>query len=113
MKQLPHSNKCRFNNTIAEFNNIQLADPLYNRANSIQMLLGIELWANIVQGHVFESDTGLRAQNTEFRYVVFGSIEQCEEFNTNMTSLHTIIEEENVCLIITKKLQHEIMKGVI
>ena len=57
-----------------EFTDLVKADPDYDKSGKINVLLGVDTWAEIVQEQIIRSKTGLIAQNTTLGYVIFGSV---------------------------------------
>lgn len=75
MKHLPVTNGVKFKIDTKEFEGLTLADPDFNMGGKIDMLLGIDIWAEIVRNEVIRSKSGLCAQKTEFGFALFGLIE--------------------------------------
>lgn len=99
MKRIPRTRHFQIDDNIPEFNTLAKADPHFYKSGGIQMLLGIGFWATIIESDIIYSSTGLKAQRSTFGYIIFGSIDQSELFDTHYVALRTIIDEENICLI--------------
>lgn len=76
MKDMPLFRKTDFSSKIPEFERLRKADPYFNKSGAIDLLLGIDVWADIIKSEVIDSQTGLRAQNTKFGFAIFGTIEE-------------------------------------
>lgn len=74
MRSIPVSQKIAFENNIKEFKNIVKADPHYNQPAKIELLIGIDTWAEIVQDQIVRSKRGLVAQKTKLGFVIFGAV---------------------------------------
>lgn len=74
LKELPRLGRNSLPERINEFEELQLADPHYEKSCTFNILLGLEFWAKIIQNQVIRSPTGLCAQGTAFGYVIFGGI---------------------------------------
>lgn len=99
MKQIPFTKEFHFNKNIKEFEELPLADPKFNKSGAIDLLLGIEIWSEIVQEHILHSDCGLRAQRTKFGYVIFGTYKNSELVSANVMNTRAIIDDKNACLL--------------
>lgn len=91
---LPTLTPYHFHNKVPEFERLRLSDPDYNIDEPIDLLLGIGVWGNIVKSHVLESQCGLKAQNTRFGYVVFGTMhcapaQISDKFTIGFTAIST------------------------
>lgn len=57
------------------FQNKSLADPLFWKSNPITMVLGVEIWIQLLQNGLFRASEYLVSQNTKFGHVVMGQME--------------------------------------
>lgn len=95
VKEIPVSRRSNFNNEIPEFNKLQRADPNYNRAGKIDMLMGVRIWAEIIEQTVIPSKSGLVAQKTKFGYAIFGTIEPTHRVELNIISVNFAFQGED------------------
>lgn len=97
LKSIPVIQKQSFDNNIVDFKNIIKADPNYNRPARIDMILGIEVWAEIVNEEIIRSKNGLCAQNTSFGHAIFESLTRAARNQTKGSIIATaVIDEEDV-----------------
>lgn len=101
MKKLPMCQKYEFNGDIPEFNNLQKADPYFNKRGNAQILFGIESWSDIIEDEIVRSESGLLAQRTKFGHVIFGSFYEEEmkqaQKSQQILSTHVTIDEDSFC----------------
>lgn len=95
LKDLPKLRKNYFKKRIPEFDGLMLADPHYNKPVALQLVLGVEFWAKIIENHVVHSISGLCAQKTIFGYVIFGGMQGNDEEPNDGISLRTSIDEKH------------------
>lgn len=53
----------------------QLADPLFWKSSPIQLILGIEIWSQIIKDPIIQMGPKLVCQESRFGKIVMGSIE--------------------------------------
>ncbi|XP_052759203.1 uncharacterized protein LOC128202543 [Galleria mellonella] len=91
---------------IAEINwiksaNITLADPQYDSPNKIDLLLGAEVYSQILQGGIMKNAAmknaagSTLAQRTSLGWILSGSVE-CTNVDDNIVVLHSHIEENDM-----------------
>ena len=67
---------------VPELNNIKLADTGFNTPGPIDVLLGAEIFYELlIPGQIYPSNTKLILQNTVFGFVVSGSVQTVNENN--------------------------------
>ncbi|XP_061709473.1 uncharacterized protein LOC133519484 [Cydia pomonella] len=72
---------------------VTLADPEYHTSNKIDILLGAEVYARIIQDGIIKCPSGsLAAQNTTLGWILFGAVKSDQNTTIKVTSLHTHIE---------------------
>ncbi|XP_060861829.1 uncharacterized protein LOC132938841 [Metopolophium dirhodum] len=81
---MPHKT---LNSTIKDkFSNLALADPSFHVASSVDMLLGADIYAIIMNGHTIEIDSSLpSAFNSVFGWILIGPVPY-----TNVEPLHAL-----------------------
>jgi len=81
---MPHKT---LNSTIKDkFSNLALADPSFHVASSVDMLLGADIYATIMNGHKIEIDSSLpSAFNSVFGWILIGPVPY-----TNVEPLHAL-----------------------
>lgn len=92
MKKLPNVKRSVLKNIAPEFDGLIKADSEYYQAGKIDILLGVEIWSDIIEsGIIIRSNSGLTAQPTKFGYAIFGAVKRiqnslidCHVLNTNM-----------------------------
>lgn len=76
---------------------LPLADPHYHTPNKIDVLLGAEVYSQIIMEGIKKNQQGtLVAQATSFGWIVSGAVKSSQD-NTNMIVLHTHLVEDD-CL---------------
>lgn len=76
MRTIPIRKNVQFSNRIIEFKGLEMADPAYNQPGAIELLLGVDVWAEIIQEEIVRTKFGLCAQKTKFGYTVFGAVKE-------------------------------------
>ncbi|XP_063534991.1 uncharacterized protein LOC134744973 [Cydia strobilella] len=72
---------------------VTLADPEYHTSNKIDILLGAEVYAKIIQDGIIKCPSGsLAAQNTTLGWILFGAVKSDQNTSIKVTSLHTHVE---------------------
>ncbi|XP_063384763.1 uncharacterized protein LOC134670879 [Cydia fagiglandana] len=72
---------------------VTLADPEYHTSNKIDILLGAEVYARIIQDGIIKCPSGsLAAQNTTLGWILFGAVKSDQNTNIKVTTLHTHVE---------------------
>lgn len=94
MKSIPIEQKIQFPDLTSRFSTLQKADPKYNQPGRVEMLLGIDTWAEIVQNQVIRNKSGLCAQKTQFGYVIFGSIPREQPGRQHYRAVNTVGQSE-------------------
>lgn len=77
--ELPIVRKTRFSSKIPQFEKLNKADPHFNQDGKLEVLLGIELWASILESEIVKGPDGLIAQKTKFGYAIFGALERSSD----------------------------------
>lgn len=85
LKTLPVMQRTDILNEVPAFKELLKADPHYHCAGKVQMVLGVDVWAEIVKGAVIKDKRGLCAENTTFGYVIYGSMEKIGPARSNVT----------------------------
>lgn len=70
-----------------------LADPLFWNPNKIDLLFGIELWAEIIQNNLYKLGPALVSQQTSIGNVIYGRIDQkshVEQIKNTTNSVYMI-----------------------
>ncbi|XP_045446869.1 uncharacterized protein LOC123655075 [Melitaea cinxia] len=76
-----------------EFEGIELADPEYNRPNRIDVLLGAELYSQIIQEGIRKEPSGsIVAQSTSLGWILSGAL-QSSNIYTGVVALHCQLQE--------------------
>lgn len=96
VKDIPVTRRTDFSGEIAEFNGLLKADPRFNVAEKIDMLIGVSVWSKIIEQEIVQSTSGLCAQKTAFGYAIFGEIEPTYQINLNMISVNFMFEGEDM-----------------
>lgn len=73
-KSVPALRERSISKDVAEFKELLMADPQYYKSRNLDVLLGVEIWAKIVQPSIRRSLSGLCAQETLFGYAIYGSV---------------------------------------
>ncbi|CAK1599242.1 unnamed protein product [Parnassius mnemosyne] len=73
----------------SELSKLRLADPGFGTPNKIDILLGAEVYAQILTNGLVKNPSGaLTAQNTELGWILSGRVQLEEEYPSNIISLH-------------------------
>ncbi|GAB0099937.1 uncharacterized protein DMENIID0001_161420 [Sergentomyia squamirostris] len=56
-----------------EWAKLTLADPTFNQPGQIDLILSATFYANIIKERIQHLDSGLRAQDTDFGWIIFGN----------------------------------------
>ncbi|XP_050685659.1 uncharacterized protein LOC126980084 [Leptidea sinapis] len=79
-----------------EIEDLELADPNYATPGKIDILLGAEVYANILlEGMIKHPKGNLIAQNTAFGWVLSGQVSNSSSAKTKITSLHLQIKDND------------------
>ncbi|XP_063837162.1 uncharacterized protein LOC135086306 [Ostrinia nubilalis] len=83
----------------SEFQGIELADPEYNRPNKIDILLGAEVFSQIIQEGIRKGSNGtLLAQSTSLGWILSGTVKLPNYQNAETLSLHCQLQESDELL---------------
>lgn len=94
LKKIPFSQRAKLKEeTASEFSKLQKADPEFERASKADIILGIDIWSEILLEGIVKSKNGLCAQNTKLGYVIFGAIEQKSDLQMNIAVTNVAISE--------------------
>ncbi|XP_037047939.1 uncharacterized protein LOC119082532 [Bradysia coprophila] len=77
-------------------NGLKLADEFYDKSSSIDILLGIEVYEEIIlDGIIRKIDNSPTAMNSRLGWLMFGKV-KVEDVVPQINSLHTVIHNENL-----------------
>lgn len=88
--------------TIPEWSDIAdlpLADPTYPMPGKVDILLGAEVYSEVLlEGVIKQSDGSLMAQNTVFGWIISGRVRQelGESAQINLSSMHIHVEDDDL-----------------
>lgn len=91
MKTIPVQSRAISAEHTPEFEQLIKADPDYTKSGRINVLLGVDTWAEIVQEQIIRSRAGLIAQKTRLGFVIFGSIPKSSTKQTVTKTVATIM----------------------
>ncbi|XP_063825323.1 uncharacterized protein LOC135074871 [Ostrinia nubilalis] len=83
----------------SDIDNLPLADPTYATPGKIEVLLGADVYSEIIlEGVIKQTEGSLMAQNTVFGWIISGKVtpEPGESSQANFTSMHIHIEEDDL-----------------
>lgn len=76
---------------------LQLADPTYNKPGSIDLLLGVEEYVNIIQQEIIKGPPGTPcAQKTHLGWILFGQIGEPKHDAPSLKVMHHQIDLDNM-----------------
>lgn len=81
------------NSLITEWNDIQFADPHFSNPGPIDMLLGVDIYKDIILDGVRRSNNGITAQNSEIGWLLYGNVKNISP-SLQITSLTITINDE-------------------
>ncbi|XP_045460360.1 uncharacterized protein LOC123670835 [Harmonia axyridis] len=81
------------NSLITEWNDIQFADPHFSNPGPIDMLLGVDIYKDIILDGVRRSSNGITAQNSEIGWLLYGNVKNISP-SLQITSLTITINDE-------------------
>lgn len=80
-------------------NGIELADPDYNRPNKIDLLLGAEVYSQVIQEGMLKAPSGsLIAQSTRLGWILSGTVFSPVNVTGGVLALHCQLQEDNEML---------------
>ncbi|XP_052745046.1 uncharacterized protein LOC128199462 [Bicyclus anynana] len=78
-----------------ELQNLSLADPHFNRPNKIELLLGANVYSQILQDGIKKDSTGtLLAQNTSLGWILTGKVTCQNQFNSNSLENISVLQTD-------------------
>lgn len=89
--KLPGMSLANLSNKWSQLEDIFLADPSYAKPGRIDLLLGVEVYAQILKNNLIRCPTGtLCAQETSFGWILFGEIHNYTSDDTIMVMHHQV-----------------------
>ncbi|XP_045772935.1 uncharacterized protein LOC123872601 [Maniola jurtina] len=83
------------NNTWTHLEGLVLADPSFNQPGRVDMLLGVDVCAQIMKGEIIKGPPGTpSAQNTSLGWILFGTIQKTQ--GDEIISMHLNLELDNM-----------------
>ncbi|XP_052751852.1 uncharacterized protein LOC113522552 [Galleria mellonella] len=80
-----------------DLNGIQLADPQYHTPNKIHILLGAEVYGQIIEDGLKRGPRGLLvAQATSLGWILSGTVDEISNSDTNIVAMHLCTDDNNL-----------------
>lgn len=79
-----------------ELEEITLADPNYNTPNKVQILLGAEVYSQIIEAGLMKSPSGIIAQKTQLGWILSGDASRIPVKENKIISMHVCMCENDL-----------------